>query len=73
MKASILGYGTYLPRYRILREEIARAWGAGGVGRTQWPGATRTSSLCPLSPPATLRGRLQAKQCHSDSRLTKLA
>ncbi len=32
MKASILGYGTYLPRYRILREEIARAWGGRGRG-----------------------------------------
>jgi hydroxymethylglutaryl-CoA synthase len=32
MKVSILGYGTYLPRYRILREEIARAWGGRGRG-----------------------------------------
>jgi hydroxymethylglutaryl-CoA synthase len=32
MKASILGYGTYLPRYRIPREEIARAWGGKGRG-----------------------------------------
>ncbi|MDP7469259.1 MAG: hydroxymethylglutaryl-CoA synthase, partial [Dehalococcoidia bacterium] len=32
MKASIVGYGTYLPRYRIQREEIARAWGGRGRG-----------------------------------------
>lgn len=31
MKAGIVSYGGYVPRYRIVPEEIARVWGADGA------------------------------------------
>ena len=34
MGVGILGYGLYLPRYRVERKEIGRAWGTGGRGES---------------------------------------
>ena len=32
MLAGIVGYGVYIPKYRIMREIIGKAWSTGGRG-----------------------------------------
>ena len=54
----IVGYGAYVPRYRLPAKEVARIWAGGGEGgcpsrRRPSPGWTRTSSPCPSKRPAT--------------------
>lgn len=39
MSTGILGYGVYLPLYRIKKEEIGKAWDTGGRGELAVPGA----------------------------------
>jgi hydroxymethylglutaryl-CoA synthase len=43
----IIGYGAYVPRYRLPASEVARIWhgGEGGIAgqrKRRWPGWTKT-------------------------------
>lgn len=39
MSAGIVGYGVYVPRYRILVDDIAKAWGSRGRGEKSVTGS----------------------------------
>ena len=56
LPVGIVGYGAYIPRFRVRASSIAAAWGRGGEGRlpVDWPAsllnATERPSTIAVAP-----------------------